>query len=91
MDDKHHLRWARRTAVSKRGAKGVVGCCYRCLTEDDGPEWLPWGILAFTGYENVVMRGFNALEAMPDYYKTAVGVVFAASFGIQSVTNIFKK
>ena len=23
-------------------------------------------ILAFTGYEDVVMRGFNALEAMPD-------------------------
>ena len=48
-------------------------------------------ILAFTGYEDVVMRGFNALEAMPDYYKTAVGVVFAASFGIQSVTKMFKK
>ena len=48
-------------------------------------------ILAFTGYEDVVMRGFTALEAMPDYYKTAVGVVFAASFGIQSVTKMFKK
>ena len=48
-------------------------------------------ILAFTGYEDVVQRGFEALEAMPDYYKTAVGVVFAASFGIQSVTKMFKK
>lgn len=48
-------------------------------------------ILALTGYEDVVMRGFNALEAMTDYYKTAVGVVFAASFGIQSVTKMFKK
>ena len=48
-------------------------------------------ILAFTGYEDVVMRGFEALDAMPDYYKTAVGVVFAASFGIQSVTKMFKK
>ena len=48
-------------------------------------------ILAFTGYEDVVQRGFEALEAMPDYYKTAVGVVFAASFGIQSVTQMFKK
>jgi hypothetical protein len=36
-------------------------------------------------------RGFTALETMPDYYKTAVGVVFAASFGIQSVTKMFKK
>ena len=48
-------------------------------------------ILAFTGYEDVVARGFDALNAMPDYYKTAVGVVFAASFGIQSVTKMFKK
>ena len=48
-------------------------------------------ILAFTGYEDVVTRGFEALDAMPDYYKTAVGVVFAASFGIQSVTKMFKK
>jgi len=48
-------------------------------------------ILAFTGYEDVVQRGFEALEAMPSYYKTAVGVVFAASFGVQSVTKMFKK
>ena len=48
-------------------------------------------ILAFTGYEDVVQRGFEALDTMPDYYKTAVGVVFAASFGIQSVTKMFKK
>ena len=48
-------------------------------------------ILAFTGYDDVVQRGFEALEAMPSYYKTAVGVVFAASFGVQSVTKMFKK
>ncbi len=48
-------------------------------------------ILAFTGHEDVVMRGFNALEVMPDFYKTAVGVVFAASFGIQSIKNMMKK
>jgi len=48
-------------------------------------------LLAFTGYEDVVQRGFEALEAMPDYYKTALGIVFAASFGIQSVTKMFKK
>ena len=47
-------------------------------------EWLtilvsiPRLILAFTGYEDVVARGFDALNAMPDYYETAVGVVFAA-------------
>ena len=48
-------------------------------------------ILAFTGNEDVVMKGFAALEQMPDFYKTAVGVVFAASFGIQSIKNIMKK
>lgn len=48
-------------------------------------------ILAFAGYEDIVHRGFEALEAMPDFYKTAVGVVFAASFGLQSVTKLMKK
>jgi hypothetical protein len=48
-------------------------------------------ILAFTGNEAVVTRGFAALETMPDFYKTAVGVVFAASFGIQSIKNMMNK
>ena len=48
-------------------------------------------ILAFTGNEDVVMRGLTALEAMPDFYKTAVGIVFAASFGVQSLTKMMKK
>ena len=48
-------------------------------------------VLAFTGHEEVVMKCFTALEAMPDFYKTAVGVVFAASFGIQSIKNMMKK
>lgn len=48
-------------------------------------------ILAFTGHEDIVMKGFAALEQMPDFYKTAVGVVFAASFGIQSIKNMMKK
>ena len=48
-------------------------------------------VLAFTGHEDVVMRGFEALERMPDFYKTAVGVVFAASFGVQKLTQMFKR
>lgn len=47
-------------------------------------------ILAFIGYDEVVTNGFTALEAMPDFYKTAVGVVFAASFGIQKLTQMFQ-
>lgn len=48
-------------------------------------------ILSFTGHEDIVKRGFEALESMPDFYKTAVGVVFAASFGVQQLTKMFKK
>jgi hypothetical protein len=48
-------------------------------------------ILAFAGKEDVVTRGFEDLELMPDFYKTAVGVVFAASFGVQQLTKMFKK
>jgi hypothetical protein len=48
-------------------------------------------VLAFIGYEDVVLRGFVALEAMPDFYKTAVGVVFAASFGIKTMTKMFDR
>jgi hypothetical protein len=48
-------------------------------------------ILAFTGHEDIVKRGFAALDSMPDFYKTAVGVVFAASFGVQQLTKMFKK
>lgn len=48
-------------------------------------------VLAFTGNEDVVTRGFTALESMPDFYKTAVAVVFAASFGVQQLTKMFKK
>jgi len=47
-------------------------------------------ILAFTGNEDMVVRGFAALDTMPEYYQTALGVVFAASFGIQKLTQMFK-
>ena len=48
-------------------------------------------VLAFTGQTEMVMEGFEALEAMPSFYQTAVGVVFAASFGIQKLTQMFSK
>ena len=48
-------------------------------------------ILAFTGHEDIVQRGFDAFQSIPDFYKTAVGVVFAASFGVQQLTKMFKK
>mgnify|MGYP003655797635 CR=1 FL=1 len=54
-------------------------------------DWNQTMAEAFTGHEAIVTRGFAALEAMPDFYKTAVGVVFAASFGIQSIKNMMNK
>ena len=47
-------------------------------------------VLAFTGNTELVTRGFAALEAMPDFYQATVGVVFAASFGVQKLTKMFQ-
>lgn len=47
-------------------------------------------ILAFTGQTQLVTEGFAALDAMPSYYQSMVGVVFAASFGVQKLTQLFK-
>jgi hypothetical protein len=48
-------------------------------------------IMAFIpGAEDYVMRGFEALESMPEWYQYLVGVVFAASFGIKALAGKFK-
>lgn len=88
-----------KTAVAKRVASGEQDWNLEQAKNSASSwkdEWLtvlisiPM-ILAFTGYEDIVKRGFDALESMPDFYKTAVGVVFAASFGVQKLTQMFKK
>lgn len=49
-------------------------------------------ILAFIpGMEEVVQRGFQQLEAMPEWYQYSLGCVVAASFGIRGATKLFKK
>ena len=84
-----------RAEVMKKVAAGELDW-NQTMAESWKDEWLtilvsiPL-ILAFTGHEAIVTRGFAALETMPDFYKTAVGVVFAASFGIQSIKNMMKK
>ena len=88
-----------KTAVAKRVAAGEQEWNLEQAKNSASSwkdEWLTLLIsvpliLAFTGYEDVVKRGFDALDAMPDFYKTAVGVVFAASFGVQKLTQMFKK
>ena len=49
-------------------------------------------VLAFIpGCEDIVQIGFNQLQLMPDWYKYALSVIVAASFGVRSATKLFKK
>ncbi|MNL57608.1 hypothetical protein D3C87_1811830 [compost metagenome] len=47
-------------------------------------------IMAFIpGMKDEVMNGFSVLASCPEWYQYLIGVVFAASFGIKKVTDIF--
>lgn len=49
-------------------------------------------IMAFIpGTHDIVSEGFKNLESCPDWYQYLIGVVFAASFGIKKVTDIFAR
>ena len=49
-------------------------------------------ILAFIpGMEEIVSRGFQQLEQMPEWYQYSLGVIVAASFGVRSATKFFGK
>lgn len=49
-------------------------------------------VLAFVpGMDGYLDKGFTILEKCPDWYQYLVGVVFAASFGIKKVTDIFAR
>ena len=49
-------------------------------------------ILAFIpGMEDIVSRGFQQLEQMPEWYQYSLGVIVAASFGVRSATKFFGK
>ena len=50
-------------------------------------------ILAFCGDwgREIVSNGFEALEAMPQYYQYTLGVIVSASFAVRSATKFFKK
>tara|TARA_R100001224_G_scaffold86490_1_gene55610 strand:- start:147 stop:530 length:384 start_codon:yes stop_codon:yes gene_type:complete len=49
-------------------------------------------ILAFIpGMEEIVSRGFQQLEQMPQWYQYSLGVIVAASFGVRSATKLFGK
>ena len=47
-------------------------------------------VLAFIpGCEDIVQIGFAQLQLMPDWYKYALSVIVAASFGVRSATKLF--
>ena len=49
-------------------------------------------VLAFIpGCEDIVQIGFGQLQLMPDWYKYALSVIVAASFGVRSATKLFGK
>jgi len=49
-------------------------------------------ILAFIpGMEDIVSRGFQQLEQIPEWYQYSLGVIVAASFGVRSATKLFGK
>ena len=50
-------------------------------------------ILAFMGDwgNDIVQRGFMALEAMPTWYQYSLGGIVSASIGIRSVSKFFGK
>lgn len=58
-------------------------------------EWLtilisiPMIMSFIPGMEATVNNGFHILSGCPDWYQYLIGVVFAASFGIKKVTDIF--
>ena len=50
-------------------------------------------IMAFINDETrrIVTEGFEALTGMPPWYQYAIGIVFAASFGIKKASDIIGK
>lgn len=49
-------------------------------------------IMAFIpSLKEEVLAGFNVLAQCPEWYQYLIGVVFAASFGIKKVTDLFAR
>ena len=48
---------------------------------------VPCILAFFPSMVPVVMSGFQALEAMPDWYKGFLGAAVAASFGLRGLAN----
>jgi len=51
---------------------------------------IPAILAFFPNMSDIVLDGFKALEAMPDWYKAAVGLAVAAAFGYRKFVDIMK-
>ena len=60
-------------------------------------EWLtilfsiPLILALIPGMEELVSRGFQQLEQMPQWYQYSLGTIVAASFGTRAATKFFGK
>ncbi len=50
-------------------------------------------VLAFAGDwgREIVQNGFTALDACPDWYKAALGIILSATFASRQATKFFRK
>ena len=50
-------------------------------------------VLAFAGDwgRQIVQNGFTALDACPDWYKAALGIILSATFASRQATKFFRK
>jgi uncharacterized membrane protein len=52
---------------------------------------LPLILMFVPAMAPIMVAGFEALDAAPDYYKAAVGVAIAAAFGVRKLAERFGK
>ena len=51
---------------------------------------IPLVLCFFPSMQEVVLEGFKVLDECPDWYKGALGVAIAASFGVKAYSNRMK-
>ena len=66
-----------RTIQLTRGKTSGLRSCFQCLVF----------LRFFPSMVPVVMSGFDALNAMPEWYKGFLGAAVAASFGLRGLAN----
>lgn len=52
---------------------------------------IPLILVFIPGMDQYIMRGFQQLEAVPEWYRYSVGIAIAAAFGFRQLVNLFGK